>query len=527
MSSTPAPHASDPVELLCGLAELGYDGIAAAVGVVRAHTGLGTPELAAQIGLPPIALVAWERGSFIPRTHHLLRLATILATHPPSGTAYHAVQAETRPQPTATREPPPTMTAPTTPTAPTGPTAPTRAAGVAGVIRRARLAAGLSQSEVATGIGIAQTSVSQWERGLTTPTVPMFAALVGVLGPWPLLEALLSTDQLARAIQAAELHVTAPSSSSQMPLGQCIRAARQAAGLTQAQVGARVGVGQHTVSQWETSRILPMLPMLRRLVAELGVWPLLAALLPPQPEQPAGATGTSLVLRPSPEELARLVVQEGRSDEALAAHYRQPIGVIRRWRRTYQLHRPAVPRPNGHPTRFARPTRQELALAIRQGHSDQELAARYGCSPATVKSWRAGYGLFRQRRGIDRERVLALLRQGLAAGEVAEQVGCTTSPIYQIARAADLHMATDAGSRAHRQGRDDQELTAAEVAGLFQVSETAVHKWANQDRLPFRWVKGQRHFPAPAVVRLAHQHQVPLPDWLAAASNGTSSEASQ
>ena len=60
----------------------------------------------------------------------------------------------------------------------------------------------------------------------------------------------------------------------------------------------------------------------------------------------------------------------------------------------------------------------------------------------------------------------------------------------------------------------DQELTAAEVAGLFQVSESAVHTWADQDRLPFRRIKGQRRFPAPAVARLAHQHQVPLPDWL-------------
>jgi transcriptional regulator with XRE-family HTH domain len=390
------------------------------------------------------------------------------------------------------------------------------------VIRRARLAAGLSQSEVATGVGIAQTSVSQWERGLTTPTVPVFAALVGVLGPWPLLEALLSTDQLAKAIQAVELHVTARSSSSHMSLGQCVRAARQAAGLTQAQVGARVGVLQHTVSQWESSRILPMLPMLHRLVAALGPWPLLTALLPSQPDQPAGATGSgSLVTRPLPEELGRLV-QEGRSDEELAAHYHQPIGVIRRWRRIYQLHRRAAPaRPSGQPPRVARPSKDELALAIRQGHSDQKLASRYGCSPATVKSWRAGYGLLRQRRGIDQERVLALLRQGLAAGEVAEQVGCTTSPIYRIAKAAGLHMATDAGSRAHRQGRDGQELTAAEVAELFQVSETAVHKWANQDRLPFRRVKGQRRFPASAVARLARDHQVPLPDWLAKAITST------
>jgi transcriptional regulator with XRE-family HTH domain len=68
--------------VLCDLAALGYEGIAAAVSVVREHTGLSMPELAIQVGLPPAALRLWEQGRFIPRTHHLLRLASVLATHP-------------------------------------------------------------------------------------------------------------------------------------------------------------------------------------------------------------------------------------------------------------------------------------------------------------------------------------------------------------------------------------------------------------------------------------------------------------
>jgi len=73
--------------VLCGLAALGYDGIAAAVPVVCEQTGLNTAELAIQVGLPPQALLLWQQGSFIPRTHHLLRLATVLATHQPQATA--------------------------------------------------------------------------------------------------------------------------------------------------------------------------------------------------------------------------------------------------------------------------------------------------------------------------------------------------------------------------------------------------------------------------------------------------------
>jgi hypothetical protein len=79
--TTSAADGPDVAGVLCGLAALGYQGIAAAVGVVREHTGLTAAELAIQVGLPPVALALWERGSFIPRTHHLLRLATVLAAY--------------------------------------------------------------------------------------------------------------------------------------------------------------------------------------------------------------------------------------------------------------------------------------------------------------------------------------------------------------------------------------------------------------------------------------------------------------
>lgn len=72
-----------------------------------------------------------------------------------------------------------------------------------------------------------------------------------------------------------------------------------------------------------------------------------------------------------------------------------------------------------------------------------------------------------------------------------------------------------------------EDLTAAEVAGLFRVSEQAVHKWAHDAKLPFRWVKGQRRFPATAVALLAQDHHAPLPDWLASAATTTPREASR
>jgi transcriptional regulator with XRE-family HTH domain len=63
--------------------------------------------------------------------------------------------------------------------------------GLAHQIRAARQQAGLSQTDLARQLGIRQSSVGQWERGATTPTLGMFRRLVAVLGPWPLLQALL------------------------------------------------------------------------------------------------------------------------------------------------------------------------------------------------------------------------------------------------------------------------------------------------------------------------------------------------
>ncbi len=82
--SPPASHPADAVGVLRGLAALGYDGIAQAIGHAQQHTGLAPHELAMRLGLPPDAIRLWEQGSYIPRTHYLLRLGQVLAEHHPS-----------------------------------------------------------------------------------------------------------------------------------------------------------------------------------------------------------------------------------------------------------------------------------------------------------------------------------------------------------------------------------------------------------------------------------------------------------
>ncbi len=72
-----------------------------------------------------------------------------------------------------------------------------------------------------------------------------------------------------------------------------------------------------------------------------------------------------------------------------------------------------------------------------------------------------------------------------------------------------------------------EDLTAAEVAGVFRVSEQTVQEWARDGKMPHEWVGGRRRFPAAAVAQLAQDHHVPLPDWLALATTSTRQEPSQ
>ena len=66
-----------------------------------------------------------------------------------------------------------------------------------------------------------------------------------------------------------------------------------------------------------------------------------------------------------------------------------------------------------------------------------------------------------------------------------------------------------------------RELTTAEVADLFGVSESAVHEWASDDRLPYQW--GRRRYPA--VAELAKDRTIPLPDWLCGTAASAQREA--
>lgn len=56
------------------------------------------------------------------------------------------------------------------------------AAATAELLRRARLSAGLTQSELAVRIGTAQSAISRWERGHDEPRLGTLAAIVSACG---------------------------------------------------------------------------------------------------------------------------------------------------------------------------------------------------------------------------------------------------------------------------------------------------------------------------------------------------------
>jgi transcriptional regulator with XRE-family HTH domain len=64
-------------------------------------------------------------------------------------------------------------------------------AGLGAIIARARTRAGLLQAELAEVLSVQQSSVRQWERDESTPTLVLFRRIAAVLGPWPLLAAVL------------------------------------------------------------------------------------------------------------------------------------------------------------------------------------------------------------------------------------------------------------------------------------------------------------------------------------------------
>lgn len=107
-------------------------------------------------------------------------------------------------------------------------------------LRSSRLAAGLSQGEVAERLQVSQATVSNWELGKTEPSRRQIEELESFLGP-------LSAEDISSS------SATTPSEVS--PFGVWLNATRVRKGLTVPELAQRAGVSIMTVYNLESGRI--------------------------------------------------------------------------------------------------------------------------------------------------------------------------------------------------------------------------------------------------------------------------------
>ncbi len=104
-------------------------------------------------------------------------------------------------------------------------------------LRKLREKAGLSQAELGNLVGLKQTTISQYESGAREPNLDLTQKIADVLD--------VSLDELVRPLP---LQVE---SNEKEDLGQTIANLRKQNNLTQAELGAKLGVIKQTISSWE------------------------------------------------------------------------------------------------------------------------------------------------------------------------------------------------------------------------------------------------------------------------------------
>lgn len=374
-------------------------------------------------------------------------------------------------------------------------------AGLGAIIAQARTQAGLSQTELATALGVKQSAVSQWERDQTTPTLLLFRRMVAGLGPWPLLVAVLPaiqphTDDPAAAAGDAGQQAWWPDPQELARLGGQ-RHPGQA-------IGDPSATSTPVVTGWRPAAGLPQRPRRRsgparpspqelaRLVAEghsderIGRRYQVTAKTLAKWRTDAGLQRQAQPSKPPREELARLVA-EGLSDLQIGQRYGMAPITVRMWRYDYGgLLRRERPSP--------RPSPQELARLVGQGQSDREIGQRFQVTAQTVARWRSADGLRRQRRPlVDRAQVLELRQRGLTATMIAAELGCSAGHVYRVAS---------------RSRRTRQPAPPSGSPSPDQPAPNASN--GNLARPPL--VDGDPAHPAAAATMLAHEHHLPPQD---------------
>lgn len=115
-----------------------------------------------------------------------------------------------------------------------------------GRLRSLRKAAGITQQELADRLGVHLQTVSKWERGITEPDFSVLGELSSALGLT--LEKFLGREEKGPSYTG---RFAAPDT------GKALASARRARGLSQEEVGNKVGVSSGIVSKWERGIVCP------------------------------------------------------------------------------------------------------------------------------------------------------------------------------------------------------------------------------------------------------------------------------
>lgn len=140
-----------------------------------------------------------------------------------------------------------------------------------------RQARGFSQQKLAQKLGVSRSTVAMWESGASEPNMKMIQRIFEVLSiP-------ISSLFAVRAVKLSEMAENSPKSF----VGERIKAARLAAGISQNQLAKRAGVSQAGLSAIESTTKSPNVDTLERIANALHI-PLQELLAPACPEREEG-----------------------------------------------------------------------------------------------------------------------------------------------------------------------------------------------------------------------------------------------
>jgi transcriptional regulator with XRE-family HTH domain len=255
---------------------------------------------------------------------------------------------------------------------------------------RARLATGLTMTQLALKLGVAPSTVSRWENGVRTPAPEIWPRLASALRLDPELRDAVLAGNPARRSDGVHLR----------GLGQL----RRDRGLTQRAFRSALGIGPTAVISWEHGRVRVPVHRLDDVAGVLGIDR--ATVLRLGAQTPRGRTGE----RP----LADLRRAAGLTQRELALHLAVTIRTVAHWeagtrplslaaaRPLARLLRRPLPRilaaaglqveqvPSPHTWRLADLPQVVTVLRRSSGWSAAALGRQVGSSGWTVRSWESG-----------------------------------------------------------------------------------------------------------------------------------------